>query len=186
MHRRLLAAVTALAAVVACSEPPAKEREQAQGAIAAAKAAGAEAYAAEELRAAETALAGYDTAVGAGDYRAALGAAIEARESAYAAARRAADEKAATRSQAEQLLVAVNAHVATIEQRLSGGSPRPAPATAAKLRASLKNANTAVQEARSLLAVQDYRGAVTLLAPVRETLAADLAPAASSAGRRGR
>jgi hypothetical protein len=186
MHRRLIVAVIALAAAVACSEPPTKEREQAQGAIAAAKAAGADTYAPEELRAAEAALTGYDTAVNAGDYRAALGAAIEARESAYAAARRAADEKAAARSEAEQLLVAVNAHVATIEQRLSGASPRPAPALAAKLRASLKSASTAVQEARSLLAAQDYRRAVTLLTPIREALAQDLAPAAPAAGRRGR
>jgi hypothetical protein len=125
--------------------------------------------------------------VTAGDYRAALGAAIEARESAYAAARRAGDEKAAARSEAEQLLVAVNVQVATLEERLGrGAASRPSPAAAAKLRAALKTGDIAVQKARSLLAAQDYRGTVTLLAPIREAMARDLAMPATAAGRRGR
>lgn len=185
MHRRSLPAVILLAAVMAaCSEPPTEEREQAQGAIAAARAAGADTYAAEELRAAESSLAEYETAVAAGDYRAALSAAIDARESAYAAARRAGDEKASARSEAEQLLAAVTAETAEIERRLGGGAPRPSPATAARLRASLKTANAALQEARSLATKQDYRAAIDVLRPVREALAADAPP--DGPPRRGR
>jgi hypothetical protein len=187
MRRRLACAVVCAAALVACSEPPTKDRDQAQGAIAAARAAGAATYASDELRAAEASLIEYDTAVLQRDFRLALSAAIDAREGAYAAARRAADEKANARGQAEQLVAAVAARIAAGEQRLSGtGGARLTAAAASRLRAAVKAATGAVQKARALVTAQDYRGVVTLLTPVEQALGRELAPAAAAPGRSGR
>jgi hypothetical protein len=185
--RRLVCAVAIAAAVVACSEPPTKERDQAQGALEAARTAGAAAYAPAELRTAEQALAGYDAAVGQRDYRLALSLAIDARESAYAAARRAADEKARSRTDAGQLIAAVQKGVTAIAQRLNGKSgPRPTRPIATRLAATLKTSTTALQEARSRMAAEDYQSVVSILTPVREALDGDLARATPGRGRAGR
>ena len=184
--RRLVCAVVLAAAFVACSEPPTKEHDQAQGALAAARAAGASAYASEELRTAEKALAGYEAAVGQRDYRLALSLAIDARESAYAAARRAADEKTRARTEAEQLIAAVQKGATTIEQRLAGKTgPRPTRPIATRLDGTLKAATAALQKARARLAAEDYRGVVAVLTPVREALDGDLAVASPARGRAG-
>jgi hypothetical protein len=185
--RRSFCAVVLAIAVVACSEPPTKERDQAQNALDEARAAGAATYASADLRAAETALAGYDTAVSQGDYRLALSLAIDAREGAYAARRRTLDEKARTRTEAEDLLHAVERGVAAGEQRLSGKSgPQPGRQLATRLATVLKMSTAAVQKARSLLAAEDYRGAVALLTPVRRALDEVLAASTPARGRAGR
>jgi hypothetical protein len=187
MRRRLVSAVVLAAVVVACSEPPAKEHDQAQRAVEAARTAGAATYAPTELRTAETALAGYETAVGQRDYRLALSLAIDARESAYAAGRRATDEKARARANAEQLLAVVQKGATAIEQRLSGkGGPRPARQVATRLGATLKTSKAALQKARSAMAAEDYHSAVTVLTPVRKALDGDLAAATPGRGRAGR
>ena len=61
----------------ACTSPPNKEMDQAQGAIDAARAAGAEQYASTEFAAATTALKSANDAVEQGDYRLALNHAID-------------------------------------------------------------------------------------------------------------
>ena len=63
-----------------CGEPPSKEMHQAQGAIDAARAAGAERYAADTLAAAVKALAQADLAANQRDYRLALNHALDSRE----------------------------------------------------------------------------------------------------------
>jgi len=90
-----------LAGVVGCAEPPRKEMDQAQGAVDAARAAGADEYAPDELSAAVAALARADEAVAQRDYRQALNHALDARERAQAAARDAANRKAEARSEAD-------------------------------------------------------------------------------------
>jgi len=84
-----------------CAEPPDKEINQAQGAIAAARAAGAETFASNEYKAAAEALDKARQAVSQRDYRLALNHALDARERAETAARTAADEKARARAAAE-------------------------------------------------------------------------------------
>src|SRR5690606_23255882 len=79
--------ILALAGVFGCAEPPRKEMDQAQGAIDAARAAGADVYAADSLSEAITALTRADEAVAQRDYRQALSHALDARERAQAAAR---------------------------------------------------------------------------------------------------
>ncbi len=71
-HARLLLALCLVVPLVGCAEPPAKELSQAQGAIDAARAAGAAEYAVEEFTAASDTLARAHQAVTERDYRAAL------------------------------------------------------------------------------------------------------------------
>src|ERR687887_2904186 len=96
----LAAALTA----AACGDPPEKEMQQAQGAIDAARAAGADDYANEELTAAQAALKRANDAVEQHDYRLALNNALDARERAQNAAKQAADGKAVARTEAEHTL----------------------------------------------------------------------------------
>src|SRR5688572_30886229 len=87
-----------------CAEPPSKEMNQAQGAIDAARAAGADRFAAAEFAAATDALKRSEEAVAAGDYRQALSHAIDSRERAQAAAKVAVEGRANLRGQAERSL----------------------------------------------------------------------------------
>jgi len=59
MSRRLVPAVLALVMLSACSEPPNKEHQQAEEAVASARAADAAIYAPEGLQTAEAALQKY-------------------------------------------------------------------------------------------------------------------------------
>lgn len=178
----MLAAVTAVVMGTACSQPPDKERHQAEGALAAARAAGAAEYAADSLALAEQALAKYDPAVGARDYREALRVAIEARDRAYDAARTAADEKAIARGRAERLLSQVEIQLAELRARAAGGpGARATAGPSADERAMLDHALARLQEARSKLAAQDYQAVSDGLTPVVEQIRA-----ASAAGSRGR
>lgn len=183
MSRRLVPAVVALVLFSACSGPPNKEHEQAEAAVAAARSADAATYAPEGLQAAEAALQKYDEAVAQRDYRQALNLAIDARDRAYEAAKQASDAKAAAKNQATRLIAEIDGLTATANARLAGAAPRPSAQAADRLRAALKTAATSVQEARSLVEREDYRGAILRLTPAVEGLRRDLPPAP---GRRGR
>src|SRR6185295_13083398 len=93
----------------ACGDPPDKEMQQAQAAVDAARAAGADRFAHEEFAAAEDALKRSHDAVAQRDYRLALNAALDARERAQTAAKQAADEKATARVAAERALAEADA-----------------------------------------------------------------------------
>ena len=77
----------------ACGDPPDKEMQQAQGAIDAARAAGADQYARDEFTAAEDALKRAHEAVDQRDYRQALNNALDARERAQTAAKEAVNKQ---------------------------------------------------------------------------------------------
>src|SRR5258706_16064839 len=102
MTLRLPACIVAAVLVTACGDPPNKEMDQAQGAIDAARAAGADRYATTEYTAANDALPRARLAVTGRDYRQALNDALESREHARNAAREAADTKAQLRSSVER------------------------------------------------------------------------------------
>lgn len=185
MFRRLGLLLCALVCSFACSDPPEKERHQAEGALAAARAADAATYAPVELQAAEAALQKYDAAVADRDYRQALNFALAAQDSAYQAARQASNEKAAARSRAEKLIIDVEALSRAGAARMAGTSgPRPTGAAADRLRSALKNAPATLQEARTLLQRQDFRGATLRLTAIYEGLQRELG--GSEPGRRGR
>src|SRR3982074_1413637 len=101
--RRLFLSIAVLAAVAgaACGDPPDKEMQQAQGAIDAARAAGADQYprAGVSPRAAAPHKRSHD-AVAQRDYRQALNTALDARERAQAAAKESVNKKAIARADA--------------------------------------------------------------------------------------
>jgi hypothetical protein len=169
----------------ACAEPPTKERHQADGAVAAAKAADAATYAPASLQAAEDALKRYDEAVAQGDYRLALNYAIDARDRAYEAAKQASNDKAAARSQAERLATEFEVLLKRAVARVAGSGPRPGGASAERLRTIAKSGPALLQEARALLGKQDYRGTITLLTPPVEALRKEF-PTQQTSPRRGR
>src|SRR5215472_16480734 len=93
----LPALITSILLCGACDNPPEKEIDQAQGAIDAARAAGADQYAREEFEAAQEALKHANVAVSERDYRLALNYALDSRTQAQNAAKNAADQKAKAR-----------------------------------------------------------------------------------------
>ena len=187
MSRRLVVALVITLFVAACSDPPVKERNQAEGALAAARAADAGTYAPDELKASEDALRKYDDAVAQRDYRQALNAALDARDRAYEAAKQASNAKAAARSESERLLADLGTLTNAANSRLAGASgPRPVGPAADRLRAALRVAGPALQEARTLVDAKDYRGAIGKLTPAVDALRKEMPPADATGRRRGR
>lgn len=182
MLRRTSWPLAGLLCLAACSAPPDKERHQAEGAIAAAREAGAAEYAAADLKTAETALEQYNAAVAQRDYRQALALAVEARDTAYQAARRSADGKAAARSEADRLAADVTRLLQVARARLAAPNARGAAGT--RLHALVADADRALQEARSAIAKQTYADAVSKLSPIDAALRAELEPAPLPASHR--
>ena len=106
----------------ACSEPPQKEIDRAQGALDAARAAGAEHYATEPFNAATTALQQSREAVDQRDYRLALSRALDASERAQEAAKQSADGKAHARSASEQAINATSVALQQLDGRLKAAA----------------------------------------------------------------
>jgi hypothetical protein len=157
-----------------CSEPPDKERQQAEGALEAARAAGGEVYAPTEFQDAQASLKKYDDAVAQRDYRLALNHALEARDRAYEAVKQASNKKAELRSQADRLLQELQTLVVTAGLRLTTLPGRAAGSAAERLRTSHDNGNKALQEARSRSEKQDYPGAIAALTPAIDGLRREL------------
>jgi len=164
--RRSAALLCALLLCVACSEPPQKEIDRAQGAIDAARAAGAERYASEEFAAATTALQQAHDAVAQRDYRTALSRALTAHERAQEAARQAADGKARARADAEVSLTAAANSLqqlrSTLETatagKLTAQQLAPARAAAERIDATLQEARTHISNERYVEATATLKG----------------------------
>jgi hypothetical protein len=191
LHRRPAGAVVFfLVAMVtlACATPPDKEINQAQGAIEAARSAGAEQYASEEFSAAEAAMRRSSEFVQQRDYRQALNQALDARERAKEAARRAAEQRAAARSAAELGLADLSTAVQQARVVINAAQAARVPAKDIAVVQNLATrAENAMQEARAALSRDDYQAAVAsikgradALRPVTESLSE------SAAGRRRR
>jgi hypothetical protein len=170
-HPRLLAAVLAGAvAMTACAEPPTREISQAQGALDAARAAGAESYARTQFQAADAALKRAHDAVAERDYRQALSSALDAREQARTAAREASAARARA---ATDVALSIQATVRGIEaahKRLAGpGVSRELRARVTPLLAELTGQ---LQEARSAVASGDYARATERWRTVQDRLTA--------------
>lgn len=141
-----------------CAEPPHKEMNQAQGAIDAARSAGADKFATEEFTAAVDALTRSEDAAKGGDYRQALNHALDSRERAQNAARMAVDGRANARGKAE----AAVAEVATLLSRAQAqlkSKGLDTPRMSSRLReprATVATAETKLQDARSALKTEDY------------------------------
>lgn len=156
---RRLALVMVVLSAGCGAEPPNKEMNQAQGAIDAARAAGADKFAAAEFTAAQDALKRSEEAVAAGDYRQALNHALDSRERAQNAAKMAVDGRADARGQAERSI----SEVATLLARAESELKNPATRTLKAARATASSAGKMLQEARTALAAEDYAGVQTAL-----------------------
>jgi hypothetical protein len=160
----------------ACAEPPNKEINQAQGAIDAARAAGAERYATDEYRAATDALKQANDAVTHRDYRLALNHALESRERAQSAARDAADSKARLRSEVERTMAAVAARLAQANARVAAVQSSRAPRrNLREAQQLLARVNADVQKAGAAVKDDDYAGAQPALAGVEARITQVLA-----------
>lgn len=158
-------------AAISCAEPPHKEMDQAQGAIDAARAAGAEQYAATEYAAATQALKQANDAVTGRDYRLALNYALESREQAQNAARAAADTRARLRGDVERSIAEIKALITQARARLDG------PASAQISRAARRNAQQrlkqlegALQKVDAALQAEKYTEADRLLMGLKQQI----------------
>ena len=158
--RRLLLAPLAscLLLALACTDPPEKEMHQAQGAI-------------EAARAAEAALKRSTDAVAERDYRQALNYALDASERAQAAAKAAAEMRAAARSEAERLLASAGGALdrARTALRTAADAKVPAAQLTAPTRA-VSEAGQALDHARALVAAAEYSKARAAIAELPERL----------------
>jgi hypothetical protein len=187
---RRLAWLLAALLVSACAEPPNKEMDQAQGAIDAARAAGADRYAAATYTAAVDALKYANEAVALGDYRLALNHALESREQAQNAAREAAETRARRRGEVEREMAEVGALLAQAGTRIEAARktprlPRRVVAEAARAVAAL---DADVQKAGEAIRAEDYEAASATLTGVKERITEAMAtiepPAPSQTPRR--
>lgn len=132
-HRSCLVARALLGLAVftiGCASPPTKELSEAEGALAAARAAGAATYAASEFAEAEQTFARAQTDVANRDYRAALGHALDTRARAQAAASSAVDGRVKARLAADQTLDDLAALIETVEAALAAPEAKRVPAPA--------------------------------------------------------
>ncbi len=181
--------VVMLLAVTACGgEPPDKEMQQAQGAIDAARAAGADVYATDEFSASQAALARAEEAVKARDYRLALNHALDSRQRAQNAAKLAADNKATARVDADRLITSSAAALEKLRARLKAPDVVRLPARLlAAPRQAVTDADRRVQEARAALDRGDYPAAKTAASRATTavtTATSDLETAVSASARR--
>ena len=158
--RRLALLVVPFLFAVACSAPPQKELDLAQGAIDAARAAGAQEYATREFEQATSALQQAHDAVAQRDHRLALTRALDAHDRAQSAAKAAADGKARARSEADVAIATAAAAVQPLRARIaaaeSGKAPRRAISAAARVQSDVE---AVLQKARAAVAAGDFLSA---------------------------
>ena len=170
--RPLRAWVLALVLLTACGTPPHKEIDQAQGAIDAARAAGADRLATEEFTAATTSLKLANDAVGQRDYRLALSHALDSREHAQNAARLAAETHGRLRGDVERSMAEITALIAQANGRLTTAerTARVSRRVVADARQSLATANSDVQKAGAAVQAQDFTAAQALLSGAKQRI----------------
>lgn len=158
-----VALVSALTWLPACGQPPEKEMHEAQGALDAARAAGAPRYASNEYQAAVAALKRSQQAVADRDYRQALNFALDSRERAQDAVREAMNRKAIVRGDAERAVADATAALAEARDRVKQAQAARVPfrLLAAPVD-SIDTADDALQKARAALDQQEDLTALDL------------------------
>jgi hypothetical protein len=157
----------------ACSAPPQKEIDRAQGAIDAARAAGADQYASSVYTQATSALQQAHEAVEQRDYRLALSRAMDANERALEAAKEAANGKARARSEVDGMLTMATASVQQLQTKLQAAEAARLPQLerSRRLRA---DAQRALQEARAAVKDGSYLLAMDRLRDLPARIAAEI------------
>jgi hypothetical protein len=164
--------------------------DQAQGAIDAARSAGAELYAPVQYAAATDALKQANDAVAARDYRLALNLALESRENAQLAAGEAADTYARVRGDVERSLAEIGPLTEHVRTQLAAARKARVPArTLRPLTEALTRGEADLQKAGEAVKNEDYLGAQPLLqgakAQIEKTLAELDAAIVAQSQRRG-
>jgi hypothetical protein len=164
--RRLLSYVLfvcSLSLIAGCGgEPPEKELQQADAAIAAAITSGAERYAPDELKAAREAVQRGRDAVTARDYRLALNHALDARDRAQTAIAETSGAIASARSAADMAIGAAVAAVGSAHTKLAAlEAARTAPRALAAPREALAHGDARLQEARTAFGKGDFDAATS-------------------------
>ena len=171
----LCAIISALVLSAACSAPPQKEIDRAQQAIDSARVAGADRYAPAAYAAATSALQQAHEAVAQRDYRLALSRAVDAGDLAQEAAKAAADNKALARSASEAAVSRANAALRQLEARVKvAEQARVPPRELAPARTTIKDAEAALQKARTLLAAQNYVAATEAVSGLEEQIRSEI------------
>lgn len=164
---RLAAFLSVVVMAAACAAPPTKELSLAEGGIEAARAAGAGEFARDDLTAAEATLARAHADVTAGDYRAALGHALDANTKAQTAAKAAAEGRVRARLAADETLDRFAALIDRVEAALAADEAKRVPAATRRrvdtqVKAALESlAATRAAVDRGELAALDAIGAQT-------------------------
>lgn len=168
--RRLLIGLL-LITIAGCSEPPQKEIDQAQSAVDAARAAGADKYAAEEYSGAAATLQKARDSVEQRDYRQALSYALDARQRALEASHLVPEARTRAKTSAEAAFKATSEQAGRLENAIRSAEEQKVPARELRApRQTLSAARSALQEARILLDRGNYAEAAASLSPVREKL----------------
>ena len=175
----------------ACADPPNKEMDQAQGAIDAARAAGADRYAGTEYAAATTALKNANDAVTQRDYRLALNYALDSREHAQNAARESADTKARLRAEVEREMADIATLLAQASNALAAAQRGRRPRRAMQRPADeIAAVNRDVQKVGEAIRADDYLEAQAALNGVKprieKAIVALTGPSTSQSSRRRR
>jgi len=171
MTLRLSACIVAAVVVTACGDPPNKEMDQAQGAIDAARAVGADRYATAEFTAATDSLKRAQDAVSQRDYRQALNEALDSREHAQNAAREAADTRAQLRGEVERDMAQIASLIAEANTRLAAATRSRTPRRVLDgPRSDLAAVDESVQKAGAAMRADDYLAARTALQGVKEKI----------------
>lgn len=177
--RRLLIGLLLLTAA-GCSEPPQKEIDQAQSALDAARAAGADKYAAEEYSGATTTLQKARDSVEQRDYRQALSYALDARQRALEASRLVPEARTRAKTEAEAAFKATSEQADRLDGAIRGAQIQKIPARELRApRQTLSAARSSLQEARILLDRGNYAEAVAPLPAVREKIEVSIKAVAS-------
>lgn len=139
--------------------------DQAQGAIDAARAVGADRYAAAQYASAVTALKSAEDAVEARDYRLALNYALDSRDRAQGAAKESASQQVSLRSGAERRLAQVTALLDRAKQRLTTAEAARLPRrTLTAPRHAIAGAEAALQKAGTGIQEGEYQSSQAQLA----------------------
>jgi hypothetical protein len=183
--RALPAVVLSLVFLTACSTPPQKEIDLAQGALDAARAAGAEQYAAREMSAATATLQQAHDAIAQRDFRLALTRALDAHDRALEAAKAAAEGQVRAHAETDVALTAARTAVQTLARRLELPDTAKLPKRDIDAaRATLKTAESDVQKAGEAAAAADYVAARKLVQGLPGRIAAQMAALNAAAAKK--
>jgi hypothetical protein len=176
-RRRAGLSILLLLITSACAAPPNREIVDAENALKAARAAGAERYATTDAyKQAAEAYRLANEAVTAGDYRLALSKALESREHSQTAEREAADVHARARDEVLQTMTEVLGLLARAGTELESAERRRVPRPVLRnARDTLAAIDADVQEASAAIKQQDFAGAKTTLIGVKARLDKTLA-----------